>query len=49
MLTTEHATPIDVLEFVVLPGDPDWDAVRQTFNVLHDQRPEAIALSTRRV
>jgi FAD binding domain len=43
MLTTEHATPIDVLEFVVLPGDPDWDTVRQTFNVLHDQQPEAIA------
>lgn len=26
------------------PGDPEWDAVRGTFNVLDDQRPEAIAL-----
>ena len=27
----------------VRPGDPDWDAARGTFNVLDDQRPEAIA------
>jgi hypothetical protein len=44
MLTTEHTTPIDVVEFIVSPGDPDWDSVRQTFNLLHDQQPEAIAL-----
>ena len=25
------------------PGDADWDAARSTFNVLKDQRPEAIA------
>jgi FAD/FMN-containing dehydrogenase len=28
---------------VVHPGDPDWDAARGTFNLLIDQRPEAIA------
>jgi FAD/FMN-containing dehydrogenase len=28
---------------VVRPGDPDWDEARATFNVLIDQRPEAIA------
>jgi FAD/FMN-containing dehydrogenase len=28
---------------VVQPGDPDWDAARGTFNLLVDQRPEAIA------
>ncbi|GIH28667.1 oxidoreductase [Acrocarpospora phusangensis] len=28
---------------VVRPGDPDWDAARGTFNLLIDQRPEAIA------
>jgi FAD binding domain-containing protein/berberine-like enzyme len=28
---------------VVHPGDPDWDAARGTFNLLVDQRPEAIA------
>jgi hypothetical protein len=33
MLISEHTTPIDVLDFVVFPGDPDWDAVRQTFNL----------------
>ena len=29
---------------LVRPGDPDWDAVRSTFNLLDDLRPEAIAL-----
>jgi FAD/FMN-containing dehydrogenase len=29
---------------VVFPGDPDWDAVRQGFNVLVDLHPTAIAL-----
>jgi FAD/FMN-containing dehydrogenase len=28
---------------VVAPGDPDWDAARQAFNVLLDQQPVAIA------
>jgi FAD/FMN-containing dehydrogenase len=31
---------------VVLPGDPDWDRVRGTFNLCDDLRPEAIALPT---
>ena len=31
---------------LVRPGDRDWDAVRGAFNVLVDQRPEAIALPT---
>jgi FAD/FMN-containing dehydrogenase len=29
---------------VVMPGDQDWDAVRQAFNLLVDQRPVAVAL-----
>src|SRR4051794_10664214 len=28
---------------LVAPGDDGWDAARQTFNVLHDQQPVAIA------
>jgi len=28
---------------VVQPGDPEWDSARQTFNLLDDQRPEAVA------
>ena len=44
MLTTDHPTPADVLECIVVAGDPDWDAVRQTFNLLHDQQPVAIAM-----
>ena len=28
---------------VVVPGDPDWDSARQTFNLLVDQQPAAIA------
>jgi FAD/FMN-containing dehydrogenase len=31
---------------VVAPGDTDWDAARQAFNVLVDQRPVAIAFPT---
>jgi hypothetical protein len=31
---------------LVAPGDPDWDAARQAFNVLVDQRPTAIAFPT---
>jgi FAD/FMN-containing dehydrogenase len=40
MLITDTARP---LGRVVRPGDPDWDAARGTFNLLIDQRPEAIA------
>lgn len=29
---------------VLSPGDPGWDATRATFNLLTDQRPDAIAL-----
>jgi FAD binding domain len=29
---------------IVLPGDRDWDAARQAFNLLVDQRPAAVAL-----
>ena len=42
-------TQIDIRFFhpdlgrLVRPGDPDWDDARGTFNVLDDQRPEAIA------
>jgi FAD/FMN-containing dehydrogenase len=46
MLTTDQITPSDVRDYLVSPGDADWDAVRQTFNLLHDQRPVAIALPT---
>jgi UDP-N-acetylenolpyruvoylglucosamine reductase len=28
---------------IVGPGDPDWDASRMAFNLLNDQRPEAVA------
>jgi FAD/FMN-containing dehydrogenase len=31
---------------LVRPGDRDWDAARGTFNLLIDQRPEAIAFPT---
>src|SRR4051794_19854767 len=31
---------------VVTPSDPDWDAARGAFNLLVDQRPEAIAFPT---
>ena len=30
---------------IVLPGDPDWDDVRQGWNLHNDQRPAAVALS----
>src|ERR1044071_2726607 len=45
-------TQIDIRFFhpdlgrLVRPGDPDWDDARGTFNVLDDQRPEAIAFPT---
>lgn len=29
---------------MVRPGEPDWDAVRSTFNLLIDQRPDAVAV-----
>ncbi|WP_217914988.1 FAD-binding oxidoreductase [Miltoncostaea marina] len=41
MGTTTHSAA--GLGRVVRPGDPDWNAARATFNVLIDQRPEAIA------
>jgi hypothetical protein len=47
MLISEHATPIDVPDFVVFPGDPDWDAVRQTFNLLRNPIRSPVG-STRR-
>jgi hypothetical protein len=40
MLITDTA---EGLGRVVLPGDRNWDAARGAFNVLLDQRPEAIA------
>jgi FAD/FMN-containing dehydrogenase len=40
MLTTDTTSG---LGRVVRPGDPDWDAARGTFNLLIDQRPEAVA------
>ena len=44
MLTTSQITTSDVRDYLVSPGDADWDAVRQTFNLLHDQRPVVIAM-----
>jgi hypothetical protein len=45
MLTTSHAALSDRMTGqVVAPGDADWDAARQAFNVLLDQQPVAIAL-----
>ncbi|HXD67691.1 MAG TPA: FAD-binding oxidoreductase [Solirubrobacteraceae bacterium] len=49
MLNTDHPTtatvtaPTSVDDVLVVPGDAGWDAARQTFNLLHDQRPVAIA------
>jgi FAD/FMN-containing dehydrogenase len=40
MSTTNTST---ALGRVVRPDDPGWDEARGTFNLLHDQRPEAIA------
>ncbi len=31
---------------IVTPDDPDWDDVRQAFNLMVDQRPAAVALPT---
>jgi FAD/FMN-containing dehydrogenase len=36
-------TPIAAPGRIVRPGDPGWDVARTTFNLLLDQRPEAIA------
>ncbi|MFL5864637.1 MAG: hypothetical protein ACJ780_28390 [Solirubrobacteraceae bacterium] len=44
MLTTDHTPSTNSLDFVLFPRDAEWDEVRQTFNLLHDQRPAAIAL-----
>src|SRR6266508_3395221 len=36
----------DVLEgIVVVPGDPQWDAVRQAWNLAVDQNPAAVVLA----
>src|SRR4051794_34864636 len=40
MSITDHTTSIGRM---VRPGDYDWDTARGTFNLLVDQRPEAIA------
>ncbi|MCW3039164.1 MAG: FAD/FMN-containing dehydrogenase [Solirubrobacterales bacterium] len=36
--------PAAGLGTLVRPGDPGWDRVRQAFNLLVDQQPEAVAL-----
>jgi FAD/FMN-containing dehydrogenase len=44
MLTTAHTHLADGLTgAIVLPGDPDWDRARSSFNLLEDQHPEAVA------
>jgi hypothetical protein len=42
MLTTDHNLADAVRGRVSRPGDEDWDAARQAFNLLVDQRPEAV-------
>src|SRR3712207_1250084 len=41
------SSPSELSEFmtgrVVLPGDADWDAARQSFNLLVDAQPAAVA------
>jgi FAD/FMN-containing dehydrogenase len=44
MSTTIPAPATDAALALVRPGDDDWDAARGAFNVLIDQRPEAVAL-----
>ena len=44
MSTTTDQTLADAIRGrVSYPGDPDWDAARQAFNLLVDQRPAAVA------
>ena len=44
MLTASHSALSDLMTGrVVVPGDDDWDAARQAFNLLVDQRPAAVA------
>ena len=44
MLMTPQVHQADALKGVVaLPGDPGWDQVRSGFNLLVDQRPDAVA------
>lgn len=48
MTTISRTTDIAALRAegieVVLPGDDDWDTARQAWQVICDQRPEAVAL-----
>jgi FAD/FMN-containing dehydrogenase len=46
MLTTDHATSSSIDDLLVRPGDPDWDVARQSFNLLVDQQPVAVAFPT---
>jgi FAD/FMN-containing dehydrogenase len=49
MLTADQNTAaVDALrarfaDAIVIAGDPDWDAARMAFNLVFDQRPEAVA------
>jgi FAD/FMN-containing dehydrogenase len=43
MLTTDQILAGAIRGHVSRPGDPDWDSARQAFNLLVDQRPEAVA------
>lgn len=42
--TTDKAPSTTTAFRLLSPGDPDWDATRQVFNLRSDVRPEAIAL-----
>ena len=42
MLTTDNHLADAIRGLVSRPGDEDWDAARQAFNLLVDQRPEAV-------
>ncbi|MGH2953761.1 MAG: FAD-binding oxidoreductase [Solirubrobacterales bacterium] len=48
MLTADPKAPAAALRdrfagSVTLAGDPDWDESREAFNLVHDQRPAAVA------
>jgi FAD/FMN-containing dehydrogenase len=44
MLTTDRFITTAELGTVVMPDDDGWDAARQAFNLLVDQRPVAVAM-----
>jgi len=44
MLTTDRLAGTEDLGTVLMPGDDGFDAARQAFNLLIDQRPGAVAL-----